>query len=59
MVITITLTEEDLLRVQVLALDRDANEALAFVRERILPQVKDKQGKMMLSHLDGGKGSVI
>ena len=58
MTMTITLTDADLIRLQMMALDEDAADALAFVRERILPQVKDQQGKTMISHLDGGKGSM-
>jgi len=59
MTTTITLTEEDVLRLQMIAVDQDADDALAFLRERILPQVKDQQGKTMISHLDGGKGSML
>ena len=36
---TIVLTEEDLMRLNIIEVDRDAQEALAFVRERILPEV--------------------
>ena len=57
--ITLTLTESDLLRLQVIEVDRDAEDALAFIRERIAPQVKEKQARTMLNHLDGGKGSVL
>lgn len=55
----ITLTDADLMRLQVIEMDKDAEEALVFLRERILPQMKDKQGKAMLNHLDGGKGSML
>ena len=58
MALMITLSDEDLLRMQVIDIDRDADDALAFLRERIIPQVKEKQGKTMLNHLDGGKGSM-
>lgn len=59
MATTITLTDADLLRLQMIELDRDMDDALAFVLERILPQAKDRQGKMMINHLDGGKGSTL
>jgi hypothetical protein len=57
--ITITLTEEDIMRLQVIEIDRDAEDALAFIKERIIPEVKSQQGKKMNSHLDGGKGSMF
>jgi hypothetical protein len=56
---TITLTEEDLLRLEMIEIDRDAREALAFIHERILPAVKKQQAGKMRSHLDGGKGSMF
>jgi hypothetical protein len=59
MTLTITLTEADLLRLQIITVDADGADALAFVRERVLPQVKAQQGKTMISHLDGGKGSLL
>lgn len=57
--ITITLTEQDLLRLQMIEVDRDADEALAFVKERLLPEVKAQQGQKMTGHLDGGRGSMF
>jgi len=59
MATTITLTDEDVLRLQMIEMDRDANEALAFVLERILHQVQVQQQQRMKSHLDGGKGSMF
>ncbi len=57
--ITIILTEEDIIRLKVIDMDKDAEEAFAFIKERIMPEVKAKQGKKMNSHLDGGKGSMF
>jgi len=57
--ITITLTEDDLLRLEMIEIDRDALAALAFIRERVLPAVKKQQAGKMRSHLDGGKGSMF
>ena len=37
--ITITLDESDLLTLQSIAIDGEAEEALAFLQERILPQL--------------------
>ena len=57
--VTITLTEADLMRLKMIELDRDAEDALAFIRERILPAVETQQKQKMISHLDGGKGSMF
>ncbi|HEY3415434.1 MAG TPA: hypothetical protein VGM23_01000 [Armatimonadota bacterium] len=57
--ITVTLTAADLLRLRMIALDRDAEDALAFIRERLLPAVEAQQQQKMTSHLDGGKGSMF
>ena len=57
--VTITFTDADVMRLQMIGLDRDAEEALAFVRERILPAVETQQKQKMTSHLDGGKGSMF
>jgi len=54
--VTIVLTEEDLMRLNIIEVDRDAQEALAFVRERILPEVQRQQNSRMKGHLDGGTG---
>ena len=51
---TITLTEEDLVRLMAIEVDRDGQEALAFVRERVLPQVQRQQNSRMKGVLDGG-----
>jgi len=57
--VTITLMDADLLRLQMIDVDRDAAEALAFLLERILPAVKAQREQKMTSHLDGGKGSLL
>jgi len=59
MTMTITLTDEDLLRLRMIEIDRDANDALEFVLERILYQVQLQQKQQMKNHLDGGKGSLF
>ena len=55
---TIVLTEEDLMRLNIIEVDREAQEALAFIRERILPEVQRQQNSRLKGHLDGGKGSL-
>ncbi len=47
------------MRLQMIALDRDADDALAFIRERVLPAVETQWKQKMTSHLDGGKGSML
>ncbi len=55
---TLVLTDEDLVRLNVIQVDRDAQEALAFVLERILPEIQRQRGSRMKGPLDGGKGSL-
>ena len=55
---TIALTDEDLVRLAGIEVDRDAQEALAFVRERILPEVYRQQNSRMKGPLDGGKADL-
>jgi hypothetical protein len=57
--VTVNLTEQDIMRLQVIELDRDEAAALAFIRERLLPEVQRQAGSKMRSHLDGGKGSLL
>ena len=57
--ITITLTQEDLMWLEIIEIDADEPDALKFIRERILPEVKRQKGMKMQSHLDGGKGSAF
>jgi len=57
--VTITLTDADIIRLKMIELDRDAEDALAFIRERILPAVETQQKQKLKSHLDGGKGSMF
>ena len=54
----IILTEEDLVRLRMIQVDRDAQESLAFILERILPEIQRQQNSRMKGHLDGGKGSL-
>ena len=54
----IKLTEADLVRLAAIEVDRDAQEALVFVRERILPQIQRQQNSRMKGVLDGGTGSL-
>ena len=56
--ILIHLTEEDVVRLKVIQMDHDAQEALAFIRERILPEIQRQTGSRMKGPLDGGTGSL-
>jgi hypothetical protein len=57
--VTITLTEQDLVRLRMIQVDHDAAEALAFILERMLPEIQRQQNARMKGHLDGGKGSLL
>lgn len=57
--VTVNLTEQDVMRLQVIEIDRDEIAALAFIRERLLPEIQRQAGMKMTSHLDGGKGSAL
>lgn len=54
----IMLTDEDLMRVTTIDVDRDAQEALAFVRERIMPEIRRQQNSRLKGVLDGGTGGL-
>ena len=56
--VMIRLTEEDLVRLTAIQVDHDAHEALAFIRERILPEIQRQQNSRMKGPLDGGTGSM-
>lgn len=56
--IMLNLTEEDVVRLKVIQMDHDAQEALAFIRERILPEIERQKGARMKGPLDGGTGSL-
>ena len=57
--ITITLSDEDLVRLNTIVMDRDAGDAYEFVRDRLMVEVEKQQKMKMRSHLDGGKGSAF
>lgn len=52
----IMLTDEDLVRLAAISVDQDAPEALAFIKERVLPEIRRQQGAQMKGPLDGGTG---
>ena len=56
---TITLSEQDIIRVQAIVLDHDTNDALAFIRERILQEIEKGEHLKMKNHLEGGTGSMF
>jgi hypothetical protein len=56
---TITLTEQDIVRLKVIVMDQDKDDAYAFVRDRLMAEIEKREGKSMKSHLDGGKGSMF
>lgn len=56
--IMINFTEEDVVRLKVIQMDHDAQEALTFIQERILPEILRQQGSRLKGPLDGGTGSL-
>jgi len=56
---TVTLTEQDVIRLKVIIMDQDKEDAYAFLRDRLLPEIQKREGRSMKSHLDGGKGSMF
>jgi len=54
--VTILLTAEDLVRLKVIQVDHDAKEALTFIQERILPEIRRHQASGMRRSLDGDGG---
>lgn len=56
---TITLTEQDIMRLKVIIMDQDKDDAYGFLRDRIMPEIQKQEGKAMKSHLDGGKESMF
>ena len=58
-VTTINLSEQDVIRLKVIVMDKDKDDAYAFLRDRVLPVIEKQEGKSMKSHLDGGKGSMF
>ena len=56
---TINLTEQDIMRLKVIVMDEDKEDAYAFLRDRLLPEIQKRECMAMKSHLDGGKGSMF
>jgi len=56
---TINLSERDIMRLKVIIMDQDKDDAYAFIRDRVMPEIQKLEGKSMKSHLDGGKGSMF
>lgn len=54
--LVITLTDEDVVRLRGIEMDRDEREALTFIRDRILPEVRRRENSRMKGTLDGGTG---
>ena len=57
--ITITLTEKDVMALKVILIDHDVDEAYSFLCNCVIPEVYRQEGMKMQSHLDGGKGSAL
>ena len=57
--ITLTLTDEDIMQLDVIEIDHDEEEAYKFIKEKIISQIKKQKGSKMTGHLDGGRGSML
>ena len=57
--ITINLTDEDMMRLEVIEIDQDREKAYDFIKEKIIPEIKKSKGMKMTGHLDGGKGAML
>ena len=55
----VVLTQEDIMRLEIIDLDSNAEDALRFIRGRLLAEIRRQEGMKMRSHLDGGKGSAF
>lgn len=55
----VNLSEEDIIWVKGIVMDKDKDDAYAFLCDRLLPEIQKQEGKSMKSHLDGGKGSMF
>lgn len=47
------------MRLKVIMMDQDKDDAYAFLRDRVMPEIRKQEGQTMKSHLDGGKGSML
>jgi hypothetical protein len=57
--VTLVLSQEDIMRLEGIDMDRDEQEALAFLRERVLPEIRRQKASKMQGHLDGGNASAF
>jgi hypothetical protein len=57
--LTIQLTDQDIMRLRMIDVDQDGAGALAFIRERLLAELERQDGLKMRSHLDGGRSGVL
>jgi hypothetical protein len=55
----LTITQEEAIQIEVMIMDGDEQAALIFIKEKILPKIKEQQQSRLRSHLDGGKGSAL
>ena len=57
--ITINLSDEDIMRLEVIEMDKDDKAAYDFIKEKLIPEIKKSKGMKMTGHLDGGKGAMF
>jgi hypothetical protein len=55
----ITISDQDILRLKVVIMDKDKEDAFLFIKDCIIPEIQKQESKTMINHLDGGKGSMF
>ncbi len=55
----IQLSDQDILRLKVIMMDKDKDDAFLFIKDCIMPEIQKQESKTMINHLDGGKGSMF
>jgi len=55
---TINFSDQDVMRLKVIMMDQDKDDAYAFLHDRVIPEIQKQEGKGMKSHLAGGRGSM-
>ncbi len=55
----IQLSDQDILRIKVIMMDKDKDDAFLFIKDCIIPEIQKQESKTMINHLDGGKGSLF
>lgn len=55
----IRISDQDILRLKIILMDKDKDDAFLFIQDCIMPEIQKQESKSMKNHLDGGKGSMF